>query len=368
MRIIYSFNKRGWEGENIARELAAASDERNTIIPFNHQNYLDPSRYKSATELDRVYRSRDPGLLRMYSDFLAVVESSRADAVIVDNCAPYHPDFLRNLNIYKVLYSTDDNINTYHANIPFLHAYHHVIYCNQAYSPDLTMREKMRYSGMVNADWVPLGVFDHECDATLTESNILAHDRPVDVVYVGGFYREKVEMMSRLQRALGRGLALHGTYRLKHNLYANVRHGALGWVKPITMQERRTLYQNAKIGINIHVNAHIMANQRLYHLPANGVMQICDNPELLADGSIYEPGKEIATFKAFDDLIDTIRHYLKNDTERRDMALAGFRRTKLHFTRDTLTKSLGGIIERGMKKLDYVRGAPTPLDKSRVDD
>src|ERR1051325_5138811 len=116
MNIIYSFNKTGFEAASIERELAAASDDRHTIIPFNHGRYLDPWSYRNATLLDILYRQqRHPALMKMYEDFQALIRQTSADAVVVDNAEPYHPDFLRGVDIYKVFFSTDDNINTYHA-------------------------------------------------------------------------------------------------------------------------------------------------------------------------------------------------------------------------------------------------------------
>lgn len=367
MRIIYSFNKKGYEGECVARELAAASTEALTIIPFNHVAYLDPHSYFEAIRLDRLYRGRHPGLMRMYRDFQEAINESHADAIVVDNCPPYHPEFLRQLNVYKVLYSTDDNLNTYTLNIPYLHAYHHVVYANPAFSAELSMQEKMRYCGMENADWVPLGVFDFECDPQQSEASILSHERDIDVVYVGAFYREKCELLARLKRAFGRRFRVHGFFRLKHNVYLNVRYGVASWIGPITMQARTALYQRSKIGINIQLNEFILANQRLYHLPANGVMQVCDNPALLADGAVFKPGTEILTYERFDDLVETVRDCLANDTRRNAIALAGFRRAKRDYTRRTLTLRIGELIAQGMERIRYVRGMSTsPLDIGRV--
>ena len=52
MKIIYSFNKQGYEADYWARELSAASDERHTFIPFNHDPYLPIARYLRAQLLD----------------------------------------------------------------------------------------------------------------------------------------------------------------------------------------------------------------------------------------------------------------------------------------------------------------------------
>src|SRR4051812_48046000 len=98
LKIIYSFNKRGFEADMLLEELAAASDDFCTFVPFNHDPYLDVNRYIRAQLLDNLYYARDPGLMRMYADIRATIGDLRADALLVDNALPYHPDFLRTLD------------------------------------------------------------------------------------------------------------------------------------------------------------------------------------------------------------------------------------------------------------------------------
>lgn len=146
MKIIYSYGKTGYEDAVWAQEISAASDAEFTFIPFNHARYIDPYLMADAVKLDRLYQSRHPALLRMYADFKKIISEQSIDAVIVSNCPPYHPDFLKKIPIYKVLYSADDPGATYMINIPYLHAYHHVFYVDPAYSADMDMQEKMRYA------------------------------------------------------------------------------------------------------------------------------------------------------------------------------------------------------------------------------
>jgi spore maturation protein CgeB len=55
MKIIYSFNKCGFEADYWQREIAAASCEFYRFIPFNHETYLDPNLYVRAQLLDNLY-------------------------------------------------------------------------------------------------------------------------------------------------------------------------------------------------------------------------------------------------------------------------------------------------------------------------
>ena len=352
MNIIYSFNKKGYEAACWEKEIKAASNEQFTFFPFNHVSYLDPILYWDAVKLDKLYQERHPGLLRMYADLEACVHEYKTDAIIVTNCPPYHPDFLRNLSIYKILYSGDDPGATYMRNIPYLHAYNHVFYAAPAYSADMDMEEKMRYCGMINADWLPLGVFDFEFDPTLTEETFLARERDIDIIYIGSFFKQKLETLAKVKRAFGRHFHLNGFFRLKHNLYFNLKYGYLGWVKHVSFKKRLLLYQHAKIGFNIHWNEYGLGNQRLYHTPANGVMQICDCPSHL--DQIFKSGEEVIAYKNADDLIDKLRYYLKYEYERKEIALRGYRRTMNEYRFATVTRKAGKLIQDGMQRISWL--------------
>jgi spore maturation protein CgeB len=349
MTIIYSFNKNGFEAAQWSDEITRSAGDGFEFLPFNHGEYLDPLLYLEAWQLDRLYRSRCEGLLKMYAELEALVAATGATAIIVDHCPPYHPEFLRRLPVYKVLYSGDDPDATYRRNIPYLHAYDHVMYLDPAHSADLDMKEKMQYCGMVNADLVPHGVMEAEFHPERSEDELFAQKRDIDLIYVGSFFRQKLPLLAALKRAFGSRFRLHGRFQPKHNLYFNFRHGVGRWVRPVSFEQRRALYQRTKIGVNIHWNEYGLGNQRLYHLPANGVMQISDCAEHVHH--IFRPGEEIATYRTADDLVDLIRYYLDADRERETIARAGYRRTVAEYRFTDLTRGMGRLIVEGMARL-----------------
>ncbi|MGB2717926.1 MAG: hypothetical protein WBC51_27315, partial [Vicinamibacterales bacterium] len=128
LTVIYSFNKRGTEAEYWHREIEAASNEQCRFVPFNHDPYLEPSLYGRAQLLDNLYYARHPGLERLYRDFEELARTTRADALLVDNYPPYHPDYLRKLTLYKVLRIADGPVSAYDRDIPYVHAYDHILY------------------------------------------------------------------------------------------------------------------------------------------------------------------------------------------------------------------------------------------------
>jgi spore maturation protein CgeB len=347
MRILYSFNKKGFEADYWTREIAAASDAGHTFLPFNHGGYVDPYTIVRAQALDDAYYEERPGLMRLYADFEARVRELSVDAVIVDNVLPYHPEFLRRLDVHKVMRTSDGPLSAYDRDFAYVHAYDQVLYHSPAYSRDLGMEEKLRYVGAKRADFWPLALFDAVWDTSQTEETILAHERDVDVVFVGALFVGKMPLIARVKKAFGRRCRVYGLTTVKRNLYYNARFGFPGWVRPLPFEEYVPLYQRAKIGFNVHNRGdYTVGGYRLFELPANGVMQISDGGEYLS--SFYEVGKEIVGYREADDLIDKIRYYLEHDDERRRIAQAGFRAvTGRHRIRDRLHQA-AALIEEAM--------------------
>ena len=353
MKIIFSFNKQGFEARFWDKAIRQASDNVVTFIPFNHEGYLRPRKYINAVKLDILYHAKHPGLMRMYREFEECIRQNQADAIIVTNCPPYHPDYLRKLPVYKVLFSGDDPGATYMRNIPYQHAYDHIFYLNPDYSEDMNMSEKMRYCGMQNENWLPHGVFEEDYDATQTEKTILEQQRDIDLIYVGAPYRQKFKLLAKVKKIFGSRCRLHGRFPVYWNLLFNFRYGWPGWMKSISFPERTRLHQRAKIGFNIHWNDYGLGNQRLYYLPANGVMQICDCPRYL--DRIFEVDKEVVAYEGVDELIEKIQYYLKHDEERKEIALNGFRRVMKDYRFSNILRNSVNYIEKGMDRVNRIK-------------
>lgn len=347
MKFIYSYNKNGFEEQYWRREISAASFEGCGFIPFNHGTYLSPDQYLRAQLLDNLYYEEHPGLMAMYAEVERLISQTQADAIIVDNCFPYHPEFLRKLDIYKILRTTDGPMTTYDRDFAYLHAYDHVLYHSPAYSRDLTMAEKLKYCGAKRFDLLPLGSFDALCNPGKTEFDILAHERDIDVVFVGALHLNKMPMLAKVKKALGRQMKLFGLVNLKKNVYFNVRYGFPGWVTVLPFNGYVNLYQRAKVGINIHNRGdYTVGGYRLFDLPANGVLQISDGGAYL--NSFFDVGNEVASHDGADDLIDKIKFYLSNDAERERVAVNGFKRVNRDYKISTLLQAIPKLISDGM--------------------
>jgi spore maturation protein CgeB len=325
VKILYSFNKSGFEADYWTREIAAASVNGTEFLPFNHGERVDPRLYPRAQKLDDLYFSRRRVLRDLYDEIEGLVSRLRPDALLVDNLPPYHPEFLRLLPVHKVLRTSDGPITAYDVDFAYLHAYDQVLYHSPAYSADLSMAEKLAYCGARRADLWPMAVFDVAFDTTKTEDTILEGERDIDAVFVGALHAGKMEFLGRVKKALGRTLHLRGVSSLKKNVYFNARYRFPGWIRPIAFEEYVPLYQRAKIGINVHNRGdYSVGNYRLFDLPSNGVLQISDGGAWLT--SFFEPGEEVVTYRSADELVDLVRYYLTHESERRRIALNGYRR------------------------------------------
>lgn len=352
LTIVYSFNKRGYEARYWEREIAAASSEGVRFIPFNHDPYLDPQRYVRAQLLDNLYHERDPGLMRLYGDFERALREHRAQAVIVDNCPPYHPDYLRGLDIYRVLRTADGPLAAYDRDFAYVHAYQHVLYHSPAYSRDLGMAEKLRYCGVRNLDLWPMALFDAAFDTTKTEESILAGPRDIDVIFIGALHPNKMPLIAKVKKAFRRRCRLHGLSSPKRNAYFNARYGFPGWVRPLPFEAYVPLYQRTKIGFNVHNRgSYTVGSYRLFELAGNGVMQLSDGGEHLE--AFFRSGQEIVGYKDADDLVDKLRYYLDHDDERRALALNGYRRAMRDHRFRQRMQEAEALIRRGMARIGW---------------
>jgi hypothetical protein len=242
--------------------------------------------------------------------------------VLSDNI--YHPEFLKNLDVYKVLMSADDPNSSYARTVPYVWAFDHISCVNVRYHKDIPikMTDKLIEWGAKRATWAPCGVIDGLYNPDLTEEDIINKERRIDILYVGAFYREKVEALLQLKKVFGSKFRLYGHWGLKFWGYYLLK-GKWVWVEPLPAGSFVSTYQNTKIGINMHLSGEL-GNGRLYQLPMNGVMQICDCADILYE--VFEPGKEIIGYNTIEDAIGLIKYYLEHDEERKKIAAAGFKK------------------------------------------
>lgn len=284
-----------WMENWLARLRAAGSDVESVQLGWD-----TPGRRLDFPELDRRWQRGDPTLLRFYELLARRVEGF--DVLVNAGALNLHPDFLAMLPTFNVLYTNDDPEGSHHSR-PVALAHDLCAIGN------IAEVETYRSWGVREVCWVPMGFRAADFDPRLTKEQILTRTRPTDVALLcerqTAFRRRRVDAFARAFP--------QGVYR------------GPGWPKGFLPEDQRVpLLQNTRIGINIH-NSTGPINFRLYYLPANGVMQLCDNKSHL--GRVFELGTEVVGFDTVDEAIEMCRYYLAHEDERRAIAAAGWERS-----------------------------------------
>lgn len=279
-------------------------------------------------QLDERWRRGDLTLLRMYEQLAKRLE--QFDVLLNWNGINLHPEFIRQLPSFNVFGCFDDPEASADLSEPVAAAYDLCMVGN------IAELETYRRWGVKEVRFWPMGFRLEDYNQTLTKDDILTGKRPVDVAML-------CERTSPLRRArLDRFTAA----------FPQGEYYGSGWPKGFLPEtERVPLLQRSKIGINIH-NSTGPINYRTYYLPANGVMQICDNKSHL--GQIFELNKEVVGFDTMDEAVDLCRYYLAHDEERRQIAAAGWERA----LRDYNEVAVFGLVEK------YVRQVQRPASRS----
>ena len=349
MKILYSFNKAGYEKDYWIKELKSANCNDFEIIPFNHGDYIDVSKILRAQLLDNLFYENNEDIINLYRNIKETIDQQNIEVLVVDNCFPYHPEFLASLNVFKVIRTSDGPVAAYDRDFSYVLSYDLVLYHSPAYSEHLTYPQKLNQLGVVSHEFWPLASFHATRDLELTVDNLFEHERDIDVIFVGALHFDKMPILAKLKNTIGKKLQLNGLSNIKRNIYFNIKYGFPGWVSPISSEEYSKLYRRSKIGINIHNRGKFtVGSYRLFDLPANGVLQISDGGEYL--DNFFKNGSEILSYDDVDELVDLITFYLKNESYRNDIALQGFKRAISEYDIKISLRKMYEIIIKKMKK------------------
>jgi spore maturation protein CgeB len=259
-----------------------------------------PANSYTWPELDRRWRFGDRRLLTMYEKIEAALAD--CDVLINSSGSNLHPEFVAELPVFTVFACMDDPENSHNLSIPAAAAYDLSLVGN------IAEVESYRSWGVKAVEWSPMGVMPEIYDPALTEQSILEGERDIDLFMM-------LDRTYSLRRSRLDYLAQEFP---KAHFYGN------GWPRGYLPSDRQRSYlKRAKIGTNIH-NSTGPVNYRTFYLPANGVLQICDNKSHL--GKIFELDREAVGFDTIEECADLCRYYLAHDRERREIAARGFRR------------------------------------------
>ena len=269
------------------------------VVPFCLTPGEPKPRY-SWSQLDAAWKSRDSDLCDLRDRLIEVC--SGADVFWNVNGANVHPSWMADLPTLNVYGCFDDPESTSFLSEPVAR------YFDAAFVGNLACLPLYRSWGLHRAAWCPIGIINHDFPADVPTTNLLNAARTIPLSFVGE--RESPWRQERLDRLVSEfpGAIFRGN----------------GWpLGRISDKDRGHLYRNTRIGWNIH-NSLGPINVRLFALPANGVLQICDNRCRL--GQFMKLEHEVVGFDTIDECIDRTKYFLNHDAERNEIAANGHRR------------------------------------------
>jgi spore maturation protein CgeB len=270
-------------------------------------------------ELNILWRFKDLTLMKLYEKLQRKL--SNFDVFVCYNGANIHPDFVQTLEQVTVYGCFDDPESSDKLSRPVVKAF------DIAMVGNIAAVDTYKAWGVENVHWWPLGYRVEDYDSTLTESDILSCQRDESVVLLC----ERVEKYRKARVDAYAKSFPHGKY-----------YGR-GWPAGFLPEsERIPLLQRSKIGVNIH-NSTGPINVRTFCLPANGVMQICDNRDSLS--KIYRLDEEVVGFDCIEEAIELTRYYLENEDERRSIAARGWRRATTDYNEVACFRRLTDAVE-----------------------
>lgn len=164
------------------------------------------------------------------------------------------------------------------------------------------------------------------------------------VVFIGGLspdHAERIEFLEHLAADQPLDIWGYGLDSLGANsALRRLHHG------PLWALDMYQVLHDANIALNHHINVAEAAanNMRLYEATGVGAFLLTDHKENLK--TLFEPGKEVVTYRSAGEAAELIDYYLTHDTERQAIAKAGQARTLREHTYLNRMQEFVGIVNR----------------------
>jgi spore maturation protein CgeB len=324
----------------------------------------------NATRLEREYRG-NARLRAHYSDLLAIARQRNPNTILVMGDGGYwHPELVAELRKQSTVafWTGDDPEGSEQTSRPFVQYYDYAFCGGIFYSSTQRIAEQFVSWGARRSRFIPLGACPDKylLRGDKSDADFFEKQRDIDLIYVGSAYRSKLWRILTIKRHFrdrlllagrrwdGKGLGWKG---VAVRLFARI--GGLGQIRTVTDAELVSLYQRARVGFNCHLS-YGPSNLRLYELPLNGVMQICDCPEGLSE--LYELNREVVAYETTREAIDRIEHFLDHDDERIEIAKNGYLRAEGEYRMEKSFARLFAALDEDRNA--YVQDAGGRLAKS----
>lgn len=188
--------------------------------------------------------------------------------------------------------------------------------CKNFHTAFTNMRDvnKLQELGFDNTHFVPIGF-----EETIFNNKIDIMPKIPKIVFTGNNYGDKfpltnlrMETISLLKRHYNDSFAVQGS---GWGNYSN---------KTLSKLVSSKLYKNTKISISMNnINVYRYTSDRLYNIMACGCFALthfCDGLQL-----DFENKKHLVYWESYKELLDSVKYYLSNEEERKQIADAGYK-------------------------------------------
>jgi hypothetical protein len=152
-----------------------------------------------------------------------------------------------------------------------------------------------------------------------------------EVTFVGGFaevHDDRIPWLERLAEEVDIDVFGYGMDRVPATSPIHERYRGEAWgydMFSVLAHSRITLNMHARIDVGSSRDGKVAANMRLYEATGVGTCLVTDHKDNLAE--LFEPGREVATYKNPDACAATVKRLLADEPARRSIAAAGQMRT-----------------------------------------
>jgi hypothetical protein len=282
-------------------------------------------------EIDRKWKVGNKKLLSLYESLEKALDGK--DVFFNSPGIHLHPDFVEKLPVFTVFGCNDDPESSENLSKPVAAAYDLCLIGN------IAEIDTYKRWGIKRVEWLPMGLYPQIYDPSLTYDDIINETyRNIDLfMLIDKTQPLRKDRLEKMDRAFPDA-----------HFYGN------GWRRGyLPAKNEIEFLKRTKIGPNFHISTGPI-NYRTFYLPANGVMQICDNKSHL--GLIYELGKEVVGFDTVEDCIDLCNYYLNHDDERRKIAADGWKRVVTDYNQiSVFTNFFIKNVTKYIDSLEYLR-------------
>lgn len=201
----------------------------------------------------------------------------------------------------------------------------------------------------IDAEPLKLG-FDPRVLEALPGTGERVSSAAYDVTFVGGFapsHPDRIPWLEMLLERIDVAIFGYGVDNTRQDSAIRSHHHGTVWglrMFEVLRQSRVTLNRHARIELDGRVTSAFANNMRLYEATGMGTCLITEERDNLS--GMFEPGREVITYRNEADCVEKIRYYLAKEAERETIARAGRQRTLRDHTYEIRMSELLEIIRR----------------------